>query len=117
VHYILAVVLESQYVAKDHHAPNLGVAVLCHREHVGVVSSSVVCVNRALGWCSDQISDSQWSAKGRIRRKLKSSANHWVLWPVQARPSSCSVVRARGPDLAKKRKGRGLYANVRDTEE
>jgi hypothetical protein len=111
----LIVVLEPWYVAKAYRAPNLYVVVLCHREHDGRDTSSAVCVNRALGWRSHQISDSQWSAKGRIRRKPKLSTNHWVLWPVQARRSHCSAVRGRGPDLAKKQKGRGLGANVRDT--
>jgi hypothetical protein len=57
-------------------APNLYVVVLCRREHDGKDSSSAVCVNRALGWRSDEISDSQWSTKGRIRHKPKSS---WII--------------------------------------
>jgi hypothetical protein len=74
-------------------------------------------VDRALEWRSDQIGDSQWSAKGRIRRRPKSSVNYWVLWPVQACRSSRSTVHGRGPGHAKKRKGRGLGAHVRDTDE
>jgi hypothetical protein len=112
--YLIAV-LEPWHVAKAYCAPNLYVVVLCRREQDGKYSSSVVCVNRALGWRSDQISDSQWSTKGRNRRKPKSCMNHWVLWSVQARRSHCFAVRGRGPDLAKKQKGRGLGANVRDT--
>jgi hypothetical protein len=72
--YLIAV-LEPWYVAKAYRAPNFYVLVLCHWEHDGKDSCSAVCVNRALGWRSDQISDSQWSAKGRIRRKPKSSTN------------------------------------------
>jgi hypothetical protein len=63
----------------------------------------MVCVDRALEWRSDQIGDSQWSAKVRIRHRPKSSADYWVLWPVQARLSSRSAVRGRGPGLAKKK--------------
>ena len=111
--YLIAV-LEPWYVAKAYRAPNFYVLVLCHWEHDGKDSCSAVCVNRALGWRSDQISDSQWSAKGRIRRKPKLSMNYWVLWPVQARQSHCSTVCGRGSDLVKKQKGRVLGANVRD---
>jgi hypothetical protein len=103
--------------AKAYRAPNSYVVVLCQREHDGKDSCSAVCVNRALRWRSDQISGSQWSAKGRIRCKPKSSTNYWVVWPVQARRSHYSAVHGRGSDLAKKQKGRGLGVNVRDPSE
>jgi hypothetical protein len=74
-------------------------------------------VDRALEWRSDQIGDSHWSAKGRNRRRPKLSVNYLVLWPVQAYRSSRSAVRGQGRDHAKKRKGRGLGAHVRDTDE
>jgi hypothetical protein len=112
----LVAVLEPWYVAKAYRAPNLYVVVLCRREHDRKDSCSAVFVNRALGWRFDQISDSQWSANGRIRRKPKSSVNYWVLWPVQAHRSSCSAVRGRGPGLAKMRKKKGLGAHVSDTD-
>jgi hypothetical protein len=38
----LAAVLESWYVAKAYHAPNLYVTALCHREVVEKVASSMV---------------------------------------------------------------------------
>jgi hypothetical protein len=74
-------------------------------------------MDRALGRRSDSIGDPQWSAKGRIRYRPKSSMDCWVLRPVQARWSAHAAVHGRGPGLAKKKEGRGLSAHVRDIGE
>jgi hypothetical protein len=54
--------------------------------------------------------------KGRIRCKPHWSTGRCIFRLVRAHRSHCSAVHGWGPHLAKKLKGRGLSADVSETE-